>query len=94
MPYIRLEDRDLYDESINDLASTLEEQGWVAGHLNYAISRLCGRMFRSESRYKTICVVIGTLFCVAFEFYRRKAAPYEDTAIHINGDIEEYFTYK
>jgi hypothetical protein len=60
------------------------------GELNYAITRLVGHRWRKHGRYVSICIVIGTLFCVALEFYRRAAAPYEDEAKGRNGDVEEY----
>lgn len=90
MPYIEPERREEYDTLIEALDSRLEDMGREAGDLNYVISRLCGLMWKGEPRYKTICFVIGTLVCVAFEFYRRVAGGYEDLAIKKNGDLKEY----
>ena len=90
MPYIEPARRPKYDPLIEALDYRLEDCGREAGDLNYVFSRLCGLWWKREPRYKTICFVIGTLVCVAFEFYRRVAGGYEDQAIKKNGDIEEY----
>jgi hypothetical protein len=39
--------------------------------------------------YKHINEIIGVLECAKQEFYRRVAAPYEDTKIQENGDVYE-----
>ena len=90
MPYITPERRERYDQLIEALDWRLEDGGREEGDLNYVFSRLCGKWFKWDPRYRTICYVIGTLFCVAFEFYRRVAGGYEDRGIKTSGDIEEY----
>ena len=90
MPYITQERRDMLDEEIEVLQDAITSQGDKPGDLNYALSRLVGRVWMNTPRYKTICVVIGTLVCVALEFYRRVAGGYEDKAIRENYDIIEY----
>lgn len=61
-----------------------------AGELNYVITQLC-RLHLSHhgTKYDTINEVIGVLECAKQEFYRRLAAPYEDTKIQLNGDVYE-----
>lgn len=61
----------------------------VAGLLNYAVSRLLVRTLPSK-RYWTMALGVGTLVCAILEFYRRYVGPYEDHAIHTNGDLPEY----
>ena len=90
MPYIAPERRVIFDQLIEALDFRLDDKGYEAGDFNYVVSRLCGLRFKAEPRYKTICIVIGTLVCVAFEFYRRVAGGYEDEAIKKNGDLKEY----
>ena len=90
MPYILQEKRDKYDSDLDGLTTTLESESNDPGHLNYVISEIVGRVWNKERRYKTICMIVGTLVCVAFEFYRRVAAGYEDKAISKNGDTFEY----
>lgn len=86
MPYIPQGSRDYMDPEVKALRAKIESPG----ELNYAITRLVGHRWSSQGRYVSICIVIGTLFCVALEFYRRAAAPYEDEALDRNGDIPEY----
>ena len=57
------------------------------GDLNYAITKLVMHRWRNNRRYTTIVGVMGTLLCVALEFYRRVAAPYEDEKKEENGDV-------
>ena len=81
---------------INDTSRRLLAKGQppsTAGELNYAITKLCDSFvaFRSgderELRYENINEVIGVLACAQDEFYRRIAAPYEDTKLQENGDV-------
>ena len=58
------------------------------GELNYAITMMlkhyCDVKGHSYTNYNE---VVGVLECAKLEFYRRKAAPYEDTKIVSNGDV-------
>lgn len=80
MPYIKQADRIL-----------LDRDGWDAstpGDLNYQITRLIRDYWRrSKGNYQTINDVMGALTGAQAEFYRRVAAPYEDTKIDENGDV-------
>ncbi|MBD3408518.1 MAG: hypothetical protein GF411_20510 [Candidatus Lokiarchaeota archaeon] len=86
MPYIPVEAREELDNSIENLANSLTNEGEV----NYAITRIlsiaCGV---SEPRYSKINKAIGILECAKLEFYRR-LAKYEDKKIDENGDVYEY----
>lgn len=90
MPYITQLRRGELDNEIKALQDKLEDLGNEAGDLNYTLSRLVARQFWKKPKYVKICMCIGTLVCVALEFYRRAAGPYENKAISKNGDIEEY----
>lgn len=80
MPYIKKERRIPRDK-----------RGYTAngvGELNYAISRLCDLYLEDYGEdYRNINAVIGALECAKLEFYRRIAAPYEDTKLAENGDV-------
>ena len=60
----------------------------TAGELNYLITKLCiGYMSDAGVCYQNINDVVGALEGAKLEFYRRFAAPYEDTKIEENGDV-------
>lgn len=82
MPYIAAKDRKRVDRLY---ASGLPE---TAGELNYAITCLLRDYFTSNGgRYQQINDCLGALEGAKLEFYRRVAAPYEDTKIKENGDV-------
>lgn len=59
-----------------------------AGELNYFISRIVDTYVQVKGKnYAVLNEVIGVLECVKQEYYRRIAAPYEDTKIAENGDV-------
>lgn len=77
MPYIKPED---YDR-----AHVAPE---VAGELNYAISMLMIEYLeRNGVNYQNMNDCMGACEGAKAEFYRRVAAPYEDTKIISNGDM-------
>lgn len=56
--------------------------------LNYAITTLVANYVKFHGlKYSTINDVMGALESAKQEFYRRVAAPYEDTKIKENGDV-------
>lgn len=59
---------------------------FAPGNVNYVMTKLLLRWWKRNPKYVTICLVVGTLFCVALEFYRRIAVDYEHRKIHENGD--------
>jgi hypothetical protein len=87
MPYITQEDRPQYDEVLARLIALLKEKPpeSVDGHLNYVVTRVIKEVY--PLRYYHINKAMGVLECIQHEFYRRVAAPYEDTKIEQNGDV-------
>jgi hypothetical protein len=87
MPYITQEDRPQYDDVLETLIELLKEKPpeSVDGHLNYVVTRVIKEVY--PLRYYHINKAMGVLECIQHEFYRRVAAPYEDTKIEQNGDV-------
>lgn len=87
MPYIKMEDRPKYEEALSDLIATLKAQPVenIDGELNYIITRILKEAY--PLRYFNLNRAVGVLECCKLEFYRRVAAPYEDTKIEQNGDV-------
>jgi hypothetical protein len=80
MPYIKQADRDALERA--------ERQPDNAGELNYVFTLFALEyMQRKGKKYQHINDVIGALEGAKLEFYRRFAAPYEDTKIAENGDV-------
>jgi|688.fasta_scaffold32642_9 hypothetical protein len=61
----------------------------LAGDMNYCVSRMFSAVMGKPS-YQKIAIITGVLENIKQEFYRRVAAPYEDSKIVSNGDIKEY----
>lgn len=77
MPYIKKEYRD-----------EARIQPANCGELNYAFTVLAIDYFqRTGAKYGSINDILGALEGAKLEFYRRVAAPYEDTKIAANGDV-------
>jgi len=87
MPYITQEDRPQYDDVLAELIGLLKEKPpeSVDGHLNYVVTRVIKEVY--PLRYYHVNKAMGVLECIQHEFYRRVAAPYEDTKIEQNGDV-------
>ncbi len=87
MSYILMEDRPKYEEPLTALIATLKDQppDRIDGELNYIITRILKETY--PQRYHTINRAIGVLEACKLEYYRRVAAPYEDTKIQQNGDV-------
>lgn len=87
MPYIAAEDRTQYDKVLDELITLLKKNPpeSIDGHLNYVITKVIKEVY--PLRYYHINKAMGVLECVQHEFYRRVAAPYEDTKIEQNGDV-------
>lgn len=81
MPYIQPSRRPEIDAAVNRLSDAI----FLAGDLNYAITRLIQEHMRCIN-YHNINEIIGVLECAKLEFYRRVASPYEDDKITENGD--------
>jgi hypothetical protein len=59
----------------------------TAGELNYMFTFVIKNYLGKEFNYQKINDVIGALEGCKLEFYRRVAAPYENTKIESNGDV-------
>ncbi len=89
MPYIKKEDRKQYDDHVGRLAEHLldtEDQMDRAGHVNYVITTLLLAAFPNR-KYATMALVDGVITDIGREYYRRRAAPYENEKIEENGDV-------
>jgi len=82
-----MEDRPKYEKTLNELINILKEQpvDQIDGNLNYLITRILKEAY--PLRYFNINRAVGVLECCKLEYYRRVAAPYEDTKITQNGDV-------
>ncbi len=87
MPYITQEERPKYDKLLIELIEVLKALPVesVDGNLNYVVTRIIKEVY--PLRYFHINRAMGVLECIKQEFYRRVAAPYEDTKIEQNGDV-------
>jgi hypothetical protein len=87
MPYITKDDRPRYDKTLDELIKTLKERPVenVDGDINYCVTRILKGVY--PLRYFHLNRAMGVLSCIQQEFYRRVAAPYEDTKIEQNGDV-------
>jgi len=94
MPYIVKEQRQALDGSIKQLSDIMKnaKDDSQKGVLNYVITKLILNLLEGNTRYNNINNIVGALECCKIEFYRRLAAPYEDTAVERNGDV--YVTNK
>jgi len=91
MPYIKKKDREKYDSNIGRLVDELVAVGdknTIKGHHNYVMFMIALKLAKSLGiRYATLQDIIGTFDCCKTEFYRRVLSPYEDKAVHKNGDL-------
>lgn len=94
MPYIQQEQRENYDQQIDQLVYSLlneypGDNGKTCspGELNYVISSVIWKIFNKSKSYTHANELMGVLECVKQEFYRRQIVPYEDQKCTENGDI-------
>ena len=81
MPYIKDEDRKWLDPMLKQYAKS-------GGELNFQFTMLAITYFQiNGGNYQAINDVLGALEGAKLEFYRRLAAPYEETKIEQNGDV-------
>ena len=79
MPYIKELDRIALDSG---------KEPCTPGELNYVITLIIKDYFNEMGKnYQAINDIVGALEGAKLEFYRRVAAPYEDTKIKENGDV-------
>jgi hypothetical protein len=79
MPYITQDNRTKLELQVKEPVS--------AGELNYIITTLIRDYYNKSPSYQSVNDVVGALEGAKLEFYRRVAAPYEDTKIILNGDV-------
>jgi hypothetical protein len=87
MPYIKSEKREKYTIVLNELVSILKAAPAeeVDGELNYVVTKILKEVY--PLRYYHINKAMGVLECIKQEYYRRVAAPYEDTKKKESGDV-------
>lgn len=87
MPYIKTEKRVKYEKALNELVGILKslQPEEVDGELNYVVTKILKGVY--PLKYYHLNKAIGVLECIKLEFYRRVAAPYEDTKIEESGDV-------
>lgn len=87
MPYIKMEDREKYEEVLKELINILKglPVERIDGELNYVITRMLKEAY--PLRYFNLNRAMGVLECAKLEFYRRVVAPYEDVKIRESGDV-------
>lgn len=87
MPYIKSENRKKYEKVLRELVDILKAlpPEEVDGELNFVVTKILKTVY--PLRYYHVNKAIGALECIKLEFYRRIAAPYEDTKIRESGDV-------
>jgi hypothetical protein len=105
MPYIKEEDRRVFDTHIDDIIFIMKcslegeicngdslsdkQTMMLLGKINYCFSRILSGVMGDVS-YSKIAMITGVLENIKQEFYRRVAETYENQKIIENGDIKEY----
>lgn len=96
MPYIKQEKRDVLNPAIDQVLSALRQlasddpDNNFEGNMNYVITSLIAKSYNVS--YRDINDVRGMLACVADEYYRRVAGPYENQKAFENGDVYDQTT--
>ncbi len=87
MPYIKTEKRVKYEKALHELVGILKSlpPEEVDGELNYVVTKILKGVY--PLKYYHLNKAIGVLECIKLEFYRRVAAPYEDTKIEETSDV-------
>ena len=75
MPYIKLEDRERYDEIIDKLVDEIGSTGVNPGHLNYIITKLVHEFIPAEPSYTDLNEAVGVMECAKLELFRKVVAP-------------------
>lgn len=79
MPYVKPEIRDVL---------ALGGVPFTPGELTYQLTMSCVQYLEhADCGFRQMAEVLGALEATKLEFYRRIAAPYEDTKIVENGDV-------
>jgi len=87
MPYIKLEQRAIWDRMADGVCKllTMHEVEDRDGQLNYFITKILKAAY--PPKYFNYNRAIGVLECIKQEFYRRDVSKYEDKKIRENGDV-------
>jgi hypothetical protein len=87
LPYIKSGNRNKYSTILRELIETLKAlpPEEVDGELNYIVTKILKEIY--PLRYFHINKAVGVLECIKLEYYRRVAAPYEDSKIQESGDV-------
>jgi hypothetical protein len=83
MPYIKQDRR----EEVSLLIGPLADRADTPGELNFQLTEIVKRYWDGRKNYQAINDIVGALEGAKLEFYRRVAAPYEDSKIAENGDV-------
>ena len=92
MPYIKQEKRDALNPAIETILNALRElecddpANDMGGNLNYAFTKILHQCY--GERYAEMAQAVSVLEMAKLEFYRMKAAPYEEQKRFENGDVE------
>ena len=90
MPYIKPQDREIYEPMIDVLMNELRYAENWKGDLNFIVSTILNDLLTAYgTSYSMLNDMVGVLECAKLELYRRMAAPYEDEKIEDNGDVYE-----
>lgn len=89
MPYIKSQRKNEINLYLEDILIYLNNNSdIVAGDLNYIFTKIADEyLLKNGLNYQNINNVVGALDGAKLEFYRRVAAPYEDTKMFLNGDV-------
>jgi len=79
MPYIDKNKRTIIEGQFSSPVNS--------GELNFLITTIIRDYYNDNPCYQSINDIVGALEGAKLEFYRRVAAPYEDTKIILNGDV-------
>jgi ribosomal protein S3AE len=87
LPYIKADKRKKYQKILDELIKVLKTlpPEEIDGELNYVVTKMLKEIY--PLRYFHINKAVGVLECIKLEYYRRVAAPYEDSKIREAGDV-------
>jgi ribosomal protein S3AE len=87
LPYIKPDNRKKYEKILEELVKILKTlpPEEIDGELNYVVTKILKEIY--PLRYFHINKAVGVLECIKLEYYRKVAAPYEDSKIKESGDV-------
>jgi hypothetical protein len=89
MPYIKQEDREKFENSLNLLKKDICSDD-SKGELTYILYSISLEWIKKKGKsYTSISSGISSLIDAAEELRRRELNPYEDVKLKENGDIDE-----